>query len=75
MTSSSEPQNVQNVHTIADPAEPEYIFAISEVQSKSKNFCGLFDLPEGKEYLHEAKEFLLNYPLNFAFTTNPTSKK
>ncbi|KAJ9565842.1 hypothetical protein OSB04_001808 [Centaurea solstitialis] len=46
-----------------------------DLQFKANNLVGLIDLPEGKEYLQPAKEFLLSSPLKTAFTLNPKSIK
>ncbi|KAJ9541278.1 hypothetical protein OSB04_027784 [Centaurea solstitialis] len=46
-----------------------------DLQFKGNNLIGLFDLPEGKEYLKPAKDFLLQCPLKTAFTINPKPHK
>ncbi|KAJ9556613.1 hypothetical protein OSB04_011227 [Centaurea solstitialis] len=46
-----------------------------DIQFKGNNLIGLFDLPEGKEYLKPARDFLLNSPLKTAFTINPKPNK
>ncbi|KAJ9544821.1 hypothetical protein OSB04_024528 [Centaurea solstitialis] len=46
-----------------------------DLQFKPNNLVGLFDLPEGKEYLQPAKEFLLSSPLKTAFTLNTKPNK
>ncbi|KAJ9557956.1 hypothetical protein OSB04_012570 [Centaurea solstitialis] len=46
-----------------------------DVQFKQNNVVGLFDIPEGKEYLIPAKDFLLRSPLKTAFTLDPKPNK
>ncbi|KAJ9566852.1 hypothetical protein OSB04_002818 [Centaurea solstitialis] len=46
-----------------------------DVQFKQNNVVGLFDIPEGKEYLLPAKNFLLSSPLKTAFTIDPKPNK
>ncbi|KAJ9541915.1 hypothetical protein OSB04_028421 [Centaurea solstitialis] len=46
-----------------------------DLQFKGNNLVGLFDLPEGKQYLKPAKDFMLSSPLKTAFTINPKSNK
>ncbi|KAJ9541569.1 hypothetical protein OSB04_028075 [Centaurea solstitialis] len=46
-----------------------------DVQFKQNNVVGLFDIPEDKDYLLPAKEFLLNSPLKTAFTLDPKPNK
>ncbi|KAJ9546677.1 hypothetical protein OSB04_019220 [Centaurea solstitialis] len=46
-----------------------------DLQFKANNLVGLFDLPEGKEYLQPAKDFLLGSPLKTTFTLNPKPNK
>ncbi|KAJ9567225.1 hypothetical protein OSB04_003191 [Centaurea solstitialis] len=54
----------------------ELHFVPTEYQlADANNLVGLFDLPEGKEYLQPAKEFLLSSPLKTAFTLNPKPNK
>ncbi|KAJ9544936.1 hypothetical protein OSB04_024643 [Centaurea solstitialis] len=45
------------------------------VPFKQNNVVGLFDIPEGKEYLLPAKNFLLSSPLKTAFTIDPKPNK
>ncbi|KAJ9565707.1 hypothetical protein OSB04_001673 [Centaurea solstitialis] len=46
-----------------------------DVQFKPNNLVGLFELPQGKEYLQPVKDFLLGSPLKTAFTINPKPNK
>ncbi|KAJ9544359.1 hypothetical protein OSB04_024066 [Centaurea solstitialis] len=46
-----------------------------DVQFKPNNLVGLFDLPQGKEYLQPVKDFMLGSPLKTAFTINPKPNK
>ncbi|KAJ9561000.1 hypothetical protein OSB04_006160 [Centaurea solstitialis] len=46
-----------------------------DVQFKQNNVVALFDIPEDKDYLLPAKEFMLNSPLKTAFTLDPKPNK
>ncbi|KAJ9541498.1 hypothetical protein OSB04_028004 [Centaurea solstitialis] len=46
-----------------------------DVQFKQNNVLALFDIPDNKEYLIPAKDFLLRSPLKTAFTLDPKPNK
>ncbi|KAJ9542546.1 hypothetical protein OSB04_029052 [Centaurea solstitialis] len=46
-----------------------------DVQFKQNNVIGLFDIPDSKDYLLPAKNFLLSSPLKTAFTIDPKPNK
>ncbi|KAJ9545140.1 hypothetical protein OSB04_024847 [Centaurea solstitialis] len=46
-----------------------------DVQFKQNNVLALFDIPDNKEYLIPAKDFMLRSPLKTAFTLDPKPNK
>ncbi|KAJ9560929.1 hypothetical protein OSB04_006089 [Centaurea solstitialis] len=46
-----------------------------DVQFKQNNVLALFDIPDDKEYLIPAKDFMLRSPLKTAFTLDPKPNK
>ena len=73
---SSSAQHTENVQkTVEDlttfTEAPNVAIDVERIEFKSNNYLGTFQLPADREYLTEAKEWLLNCPLSHAFQINP----
>ena len=68
-SSAQHPEEVQktieDLTLIAEP--PKIAIEADKVEFKSNNYLGNFQLPAEREYLTEAKEWLLKCPLGYAF--------
>ena len=51
---------------------PKEHIEVSKVDFKPNNYLGDFQLPAGREFLNEARDWLLQCPLSHALQVNPT---
>ena len=62
-------KTIEDLTIIDEP--PKVAIDVERIEFKSNNYLGTFQLPTDREYLKEAKEWLLNCPLSHAFQINP----
>ena len=62
-------KSIEDLTLIFEP--PRVAIEVERIDFKSNNYLGTFQLPTEREYLKEAKEWLLKCPLSYAFQVNP----
>ncbi|KAJ9555546.1 hypothetical protein OSB04_010160 [Centaurea solstitialis] len=74
-TSSLDAQLSSEATPLSSSESLPIVIPAHDVQFKQNNVLALFDIPEDKEYLIPAKDFLLRSPLKTAFSLDPKPNK